>query len=84
MDPIKGAEMLWKRVGSAASERVEPVPSKLVPEDALPLFHWLGVEPTGVRTVDTAGMRVRTPAGWRGMAGLSRFGRRLPFRGRPS
>lgn len=42
MDPIKGAEMLAYRVGSIERENTKRT---LVPESALPLFHWLGVEP---------------------------------------
>jgi hypothetical protein len=43
MDSIKGAIELAERIAAAAVP--EPRPTPRVPEDAPPIFHWLGVKP---------------------------------------
>jgi hypothetical protein len=43
MDSIKGAIELAERIGKAALPASAPNPR--VPEDAPPIFHWLGVKP---------------------------------------
>jgi hypothetical protein len=48
VDPLKGAEILSHRLGSAGAEdRTELSGQEAVSNEAPPLFHWLGVEPTG-------------------------------------
>jgi hypothetical protein len=44
MDSIKGAIELRDRLGEAAAAPVQP-PNPRVPENAPPIFHWLGVKP---------------------------------------
>jgi len=44
MDSIKGAIELAERIAGAAAVP-EPRPNPRVPEDAPPIFHWLGVKP---------------------------------------
>jgi hypothetical protein len=43
MDSIKGAIELAERIAHAAVP--VPPPNPRVPEDAPPIFHWLGVKP---------------------------------------
>jgi hypothetical protein len=43
MDSIKGAIELAERLAHAAIPA--PPPNPRVPEDAPPIFHWLGVKP---------------------------------------
>ena len=43
MDSIKGAIELRDRLGDAATP--PPPPNPRVPENAPPIFHWLGVKP---------------------------------------
>jgi hypothetical protein len=43
MDSIKGAIELAERIAQAAAPAPRPTPR--VPEDAPPIFHWLGVKP---------------------------------------
>jgi|GEM_PF-4117779 hypothetical protein len=43
MDSIKGAIELAERIAHAAVPA--PPPNPRVPEDAPPIFHWLGVKP---------------------------------------
>jgi hypothetical protein len=43
MDSIKGAIELAERIAHAAVP--EPRPNPRVPDDAPPIFHWLGVKP---------------------------------------
>jgi hypothetical protein len=46
MDPLKGAEMLSERLGaSATAKKGRSTTVVRVSPQALPLFHWLGVEP---------------------------------------
>lgn len=46
MDPIKGAEMLGQRfVTDGGSDHPRKSVSTDIPREALPLFHWLGVQP---------------------------------------
>lgn len=45
MDSIKGAIELRERLGEAA-EAPAPRPNPRVPENAPPIFHWLGVKPS--------------------------------------
>ena len=43
MDSIKGAQVLRDRLGNAAVPA--PPPNPRVPDNAPPIFHWLGVKP---------------------------------------
>src|SRR6478672_10392769 len=71
MDPLKGAEMLSDRLGaSAAEESARSTAVVRVSPQALPLFHWLGVEPAdssvagpapSEESASAAGGRHRTP-----------------------
>ena len=48
MDPLKGAEMLSARLGvNPAEDDGASTAAVRVPQQAPPLFHWLGVEPSG-------------------------------------
>jgi len=44
MDSIKGAQILAERLAAAGEPPASP-PAQLRNPDALPLFHWVGVEP---------------------------------------
>jgi len=43
MDSIKGAIVLAERLGNVVAPT--PKPNPRVPDDAPPIFHWLGVKP---------------------------------------
>jgi hypothetical protein len=47
VDSIKGAIVLAERLGeaAAAAAAVAAIPNPRVPENAPPIFHWLGVKP---------------------------------------
>ena len=71
MDPLKGAEMLSGRLGlSAAEDSAGSTAAVRVSPQALPLFHWLGVEPP-VSPVERA-----EPTEERSPGRRRRFGRR--------
>jgi hypothetical protein len=47
MDPLKGAVMLSDRLGASVTEdSARSTAAVRVSPQALPLFHWLGVEPS--------------------------------------
>lgn len=45
MDLIGGAVLLRKRLEARGVAERDDAPRPLVPADALPVFHWLGVRP---------------------------------------
>jgi hypothetical protein len=72
MDPLKGAEMLSDRLGASVTDKGARATAAVhVSPQALPLFHWLGVEPLDSPVACPA------PTEKPNAARRRRFGRRL-------
>jgi hypothetical protein len=54
----KGAQELARRLDALHGERIDSPPEPLQNADAAPIFHWLGIEPPPVASVNE-----ETPAG---------------------
>jgi hypothetical protein len=47
---IEGAKALKKRLGQNRADEAPPAPEADIAEDALPVFHWLGVSQAAPET----------------------------------
>jgi hypothetical protein len=47
---IKGAKALKERLGQTGADEAPPAPEADIAEDALPVFHWLGVSQAAPET----------------------------------